>query len=77
MRDTKTIVADTLRAMMGAAAADPYVKAIERAIVDEPVSLPAPPARYYFDDAGVPEKTNRDDLGRWVRWDDIKHLFAE
>lgn len=32
MPDIMTIVADTLRTMMGATAADPYVRAIERAV---------------------------------------------
>jgi hypothetical protein len=30
--DTLTIVADTLRTMMGATAADPYIRAIEQAV---------------------------------------------
>jgi len=32
MTDLMTIVADTLRTMMGATAAEPYIRAIERAV---------------------------------------------
>jgi hypothetical protein len=34
MPDTMTIVADTLRTLMGATAADPYIKAIEKAVAE-------------------------------------------
>lgn len=40
MKDAKQIVGDTLRTMMGATAADPYVRAIERAIDAATPQLP-------------------------------------
>lgn len=43
MPDTLTIVADTLRTMMGATAAEPYVRAIERAVAAaQPAEAPRP-----------------------------------
>lgn len=57
MADVKQIVADTLRTLMGATAADPYIKAIEKAIdraeADEASVGPTDTASYY-----VPNESN-------------------